>query len=147
MSQAALSRTECEEKTFPKVANFEPVSLRSTSLKPICNFNAGSDFTAVILRTVIEKNKTLFQLVLAHPMPEHSVIVASHDDDLDIIADWRFIGAKLNLPLFSLSISGHLEKFTEYGVGNSHLRRFGSPLSKRRTRFSNRRKMGIYDKG
>ncbi len=152
MSKAASSQIKSEEKALPKAPSLKAASLKAPSLKvtslevislePVCNFMAGSDFTAVILRSLVENNKTLFQIVLAHPMPDHSVIVASHDDDLDIIADWRFIGARLNLPLFTLSLTGCLEKFTEYGVDTTVLRRFGSPLSNRRTRFAHRRKMG-----
>ncbi len=138
MTKAALYQTYGEEQVPLNTAAIKSTNLKSVSLEPVCIYSAGSDFSAVILK----HTKTGFQIILAHPMPRHSMIVADYDNDLDVIADWRFIGKKLNLPLLSLSGEGYLETFSEYRLNQNVPRRFGSPLSGRRTRFSCRRKMG-----
>ncbi len=111
-----------------------------TSLQPVSEFEASSDFNAVVLHQLEDAS---FEIVLVHPLPEHSVSIAHYKDDYDVIADWRFIAARLNLPLFSMSPTGSLKIFSGHQA-NPHLaRRFGSPLSNRRTRFSRRRKVGV----
>jgi hypothetical protein len=109
------------------------------SLLPVSEFEASSDFNAVVLHQLEDAS---FEIVLVHPLSEHSVSIAHYKDDYDVIADWRFIGTHLNLPLFSMSPSGSLKIFSGHQANPHLIRRFGSPLSGRRTRFAARRKMG-----
>ena len=111
----------------------------SVNLWPVSNFQPGNNFTAVILRHTKDNH---YEILLSHSVKEHSVIVAHYEDDCDVIADWRFIGAKLNLPLYSFQRDGQLFRFNTYDADPCRLRRFGSALSHRRTRFARNRKMG-----
>jgi hypothetical protein len=109
------------------------------SLTPVSDFEASIDFNAVVLHQLEDAS---FEIVLVHPLSEHSVSIAHYEDDYDVIADWRFIAARLNLPLFSMSPTGSLKIFSGHQANPHLIRRFGSPLSGRRTRFAARRKMG-----
>jgi hypothetical protein len=111
-----------------------------TSLQPVSLFEASSSFNAVVLHQLEDAS---FEIVLVHPLPEHSISIAHYEDDYEVIADWRFIGARLNLPLFSMSPKGSLKIFSGHQANPYLTRRFGSPLSGRRTRFAGRRKMGL----
>ncbi len=142
MTKAALYWTCSLKNALPKNEDVKSAHLELVNPEPVCLHNEGSNFTAVILRCGLARSAMQFQIILAHPLHGHSVIVADYDNDLDIVADWRFIGKRLNLPLFSLSSEGYLEIFSEHSLGENRSRRFGSPLSGRRTRFSGRRKTG-----
>jgi Family of unknown function (DUF6101) len=137
-SSSKLSLVELEPK--PKPHLFDVNKGEAKSLMPVSEFEANSNFNAVVLHQLEDAS---FEIVLVHPLPEHSVSIAHYEDDYDVIADWRFIAARLNLPLFSMSPTGALKVFSGHQA-NPHLtRRFGSPLSGRRTRFAGRRKMGM----
>lgn len=64
-------------------------------------------------------------------------------DDGDIIAIWRGFGRVLNLPLFVQSPDGVLEGVSVPPGEQSFMRRGGSALSGRRTRFARRRQQPL----
>ncbi len=114
----------------------------SVHLGPVCDLNISADFQAVILRHQMEFAQGHFEIILARADHEPALVVARYEDDGDVIAEWRFIGARLNLPLFLMNESGTLERYEPTHANPTRTRRLGSPLSGRRPRFLRRRKEG-----
>ena len=98
--------------------------------------------TGLVLRAMEMGMERCYQIVLVYKDEARSQVIASYQDDTDIIADWRHIGAELQLPLFIMNSRGELEPASYDAPPAFRLRRFGSPLSGRRPRFLRNRKEG-----
>ncbi|HRJ68231.1 MAG TPA: DUF6101 family protein [Beijerinckiaceae bacterium] len=95
-------------------------------------------FHGLLLRRDGEK----YEILLCHREPGLSQRVETVDDDVDVIALWRGIGRKLNLPLFAETADGEIVQMEPMPCLVAAPRRYGSPLSGRRPRFLACRKMG-----
>ena len=100
-----------------------------------------SGFYGVVLRAVERGPVRYFEIILGHDDVGCSRLIAVHDTDEQVIADWRNLGARLCLPLFILGSDGQLQCASEEPCGPRQ-RRLGSALSGRRPRFLARRKEG-----
>lgn len=100
-----------------------------------------SGFYGVVLRAVERGPMRYFEIILGHNDVGCSRLIAVHDTDEQVIADWRNLGARLCLPLFILGSDGTLQCATEEPAGLRQ-RRHGSALSGRRPRFLARRREG-----
>lgn len=83
-----------------------------------------------------------YEILLCHREPGLSQRVETVDDDVDVIALWRGIGRKLNLPLFAETGDGNIVQIEPIPCLVAAPRRYGSPLSGRRPRFLACRKIG-----
>jgi hypothetical protein len=83
-----------------------------------------------------------YEILLCHREPGLSKRVETADDDADIIALWRGIGRKLNLPLFAETSGGDIVQIEPNPVIALSPRRRGSQMAYRRPRFLARRKVG-----
>lgn len=95
-------------------------------------------FTGLLLRRSGEG----YEIMLCHSEPGLSQRVETVDDDVDIIALWRGIGRKLNLPLLAEASGGEIVQIEPIPALQAAPRRLGSPLSARRPRFLARRQIG-----
>ena len=99
-------------------------------------------YFGVILRAVERGSVCRYEIVIGHCEEGRSKLFAAYDDDEYVVADWRSLGAELQLPLYILTAEGKLECATIAPAPNMRQRRFGSPLSGRRPRFLARRRPG-----
>lgn len=83
-----------------------------------------------------------YEILLCHREPGRSQRVETVDDDTDVIALWRSIGRKLNLPLFAETDTGEIVQIEPMPSLSALPRRYGSATAGRRPRFLFRRKPG-----
>lgn len=95
-------------------------------------------FYGLLLRNRDEE----YEIVLCHRDEARSQRVESACDDTDIIALWRSIGRKCDLPLLAETPDGQIVQIEPSPWLNAVPRRGGSPLTYRRPRFLRRRKVG-----
>lgn len=91
---------------------------------------------------LLRRNDAGYEILLCHREPGLSKRVETADDDADIIALWRSIGRKLNLPLFAETLDGEIVQIDPMPCLMALPRRYGSAVSGRRPRFLQRRKVG-----
>lgn len=108
-------------------------------LQIMVNVPTGS-FRGVGLRASPEAGT--YEIILLHIDPSLEVILARAEDDTDVIARWRALGAMLGLPLLVEDDVGRLMPIQDHGVIVPVARRGGSPLKHRRPRFLARRTVG-----
>lgn len=83
-----------------------------------------------------------YEIILCHQDETRSQRVESACDDTDIIALWRSIGRKCDLPLLAETPDGAIVQIEPSPWLTAGQRRGGSPLTHRRPRFLSRRKVG-----
>mgnify|MGYP001220241648 FL=1 len=83
-----------------------------------------------------------YEILLCHRQSGRSQRVETVDDDTDVIALWRSIGRKLNLPLFAETDTGEIVQIEPMPCLSALPRRYGSATASRRPRFLFRRKPG-----
>ncbi len=116
-----------DEATPPKPANDNQTGVKGAS-----------GFHGLLLRRLAEG----YEILLCHREPGLSQRVETVDDEVDLIALWRGIGRKLNLPLLAETHDGEIVQIEPIPSLGAAPRRFGSPLSGRRPRFLARRQVG-----
>ncbi len=116
--------------------NFEPGHQNDNQISA-----PSSPYYGVVLRAIEREGARYFEIILGHWSRGSSSLVTSCPSDENIIADWRRLGAELQLPLYILNATGQLESVS-FEAHEQRLRRFGSPLSGRRPRFLARRREG-----
>lgn len=91
---------------------------------------------------LLRRRNDSFEIVLMHRNPDRSQRVETVYHDDDIIALWRSIGRKVNLPLLAETAGGEIVQIEPSPWMQAMPRRGGSALTYRRPRFLARRKMG-----
>lgn len=91
---------------------------------------------------LLRRKDDSFEIVLCHRNPDRSQRVETVYHDDDIIALWRSIGRKVNLPLLAETAGGEIVQIEPSPWMSALPRRGGSALTYRRPRFLARRKVG-----
>ena len=99
-------------------------------------------FMGLLLRRAGSEQDHGYEILLCHRDPGLSQRVETAEDDADIIALWRSIGRKLNLPLFAETTAGEIVQIEPNPALVAAPRRGGSQMASRRPRFLARRKVG-----
>jgi hypothetical protein len=90
--------------------------------------------------------EALHKIELLHADPDLSVPLCEASDASEIAAEWSAWAQSLSLPRLLERAEGQLEAVDSAASISSALRRRGSAVAKRRTRFARRRRMGALER-